>query len=315
MLLLIVKAGHTMSASRTDRYHLNMTPLGVILVVAAGLHSVASAQVVQDVRIGTVTSGTVLDVDATVNARRNAVLMGIRTSISDVNLTRGQSIANFIRWGMHVENGAAMLAMFVAMDEARRVEKKIIIRNTDPAATGPSPDESVKKLAGTLRIGDAVKFNHVLFGGRFYGDDISPIERPPATGGAAPFVFIRSRLARAGKRSRMTVTANAGAIPCTFKVPEEIDLQGRSKPIARVAGALANFRRGDLLELDYKTKDYKFVLTGVKAAECMGHGVLRRISCTRLNGYKHMIATIKMPKRTIKLVDPEAVINARAKSL
>jgi hypothetical protein len=214
---------------------------------------------------------------------------------------------------MHVENGAAMLAMFVAMDEARRVEKKIIIRNTDPAATGPSPDESVKKLAGTLRIGDAVKFNHVLFGGRFYGDDISPIERPPATGGAAPFVFIRSRLARAGKRSRMTVTANAGAIPCTFKVPEEIDLQGRSKPIARVAGALANFRRGDLLELDYKTKDYKFVLTGVKAAECMGHGVLRRISCTRLNGYKHMIATIKMPKRTIKLVDPEAVIELNLK--
>jgi hypothetical protein len=285
-----------------------MTPLGVILVVAAGLHSVASAQVVQDVRIGTVTSGTVLDVDATVNARRNAVLMGIRTSISDVNLTRGQSIANFIRWGINVENGAPMLAMFVAMDEAWGVEKEILIRNTNPAAAGPSPNESVKQLAEKLKIGDSVKFKHVIFDDHYFGDDITLIEHPPATGGVAPFVFIGSRFARTGKQRRMTVTANAGTISCTFRVPQETDRQGRSKPLTRIASVLASFRRGDLVDLDYKTEDYKFILTGIKPAECMGHGVIRRISYTKFNGYKHMVATIKMPKRTVKLVDPEAVI-------
>ena len=99
-----------------------------------------------------------------------------------------------------------------------------------------------------------------------------------------------------------------------LRVPEETDLQGRSRPIARVAGALRNFRRGDLLELDYKTRDYEFILTGVKPAECMDHGVLRRISSVKLNGYKHMIATIEMPKRAIKLVDPEAVIELNLKN-
>ena len=288
--------------------------LGVILIVATGLHSAASAQgLARDVTTDTVTSGTVLDVEATVEAERKRVLKQIRTSLSDVNQVRGQSVGRFRRWGTHVESGAAMLAMFVATDEPRQVEKKIIIPNMNPAASRPSPDESVKKLADTLKVGDAVKFNHIIFGDHIYGADISLIKHPPTEGGAAPFVFIGSRLVRTGKGNTMTVTANAGVIPCTFRVPEEIDLKGRSKPIAKVAGALKNFRRGDLLELEYKTVDYKFILTGVKPAECMGQGVLRRISHAKFNGYKHMIATIKMPKRTIKLVDPEAVIELNLK--
>jgi len=310
----MVKVGYTMSASCTDRYHLNVAPLGVLLVVVMGLHSGTSGQVVQDIQTSTVTSGTVLDVNATINARRNGVVMGIRASNSQVSLARGQSIARFARWGMHVENGMPMLAMFVADDDAQRVQKKIVIPNKDPAAPGPSPGESVKKLAATLKIGDAVKFNHTIFGEHTYAADISPIERPPAKGAAAaPFVFIGSRLARTGKRTTMTVTANAGMIPCTFRVPEELDLEGRSKPIDKVASALKNFHRSDLLELDYKTVDYKFILTGVKPAESMGQGVLRRISHAKFNGYKHMIATIKMPKRTIKFVDPEAVIKLNLK--
>ncbi|MBC8374118.1 MAG: hypothetical protein H8E53_11025 [Planctomycetes bacterium] len=304
-----------MSASCIERYHLNVAPLGVLLVVAVGLHSVASGQVVQDIQTSTVTSGTVLDVNATINARRNGVVMGIRASNSQVSLARGQSIARFARWGAHVENGMPMLAMFVADDDAPRIPRKIVIPNKDPAASGPSPGESVEKLAGTLKIGDAVKFNHTIFGEHTYGADIAPIKHPPTKGAAAPFVFIGSRLARAGKRTTMTVTANAGMIPCTFKVPEEIDLEGRSKPIAKVASALKNFRRGDLLELEYKTVDYKFILTGVKPAECMGQGVLRRISYAKLNGYKHMIATITMPKRTIKFVDPEAAIELNLKGV
>jgi len=286
-----------------------MIRLCVILLVAAGLHTGASGQVARDVRTSTSTSGTVLDATATVNARRNRVLTTISASSSSLKLVRGQSIARFLRWERHVENRAAMLAMIVAVDKGKRVRKTIVIPNMSPAAGGSTPDESVKELAETLKIGDTVKFNYTMIGNRIYGSDILRPRQSPTKCADAPFVFISSRSVRTGKRIAMTVTANAGGVPCTFIVPEEVDLQGRRKPIAKIVDALKKFHRGDLLDIEYKTKDYKFIMTGAKAAECMTHGVLRRISYTNIRGYKHMVAAIKTPKGSvIRLVDPEAVI-------
>jgi len=297
-----------MNALHAKRHSLNPTRLGAILIVAASLHLTALGQVARDVQTSTVTSGTVLDAEATVNARRNAVLMTIRASISDVNLVKGQDIARFHRWGIHVENGAAMLAMFVAADKPRRV-KKIVIPNMGAAAGRPSPDKEIRKLAGAMRIGDTVRFNYLLFGDNSYLTDMSLAKDPPAGNACKPFVYTGSKLVRrSGGRRVMTVTAKAGDIPCTFTVPQETDLNGRSRPLAKVADALKSFIRGDLLELEYKTVGYEFVLTGVKPAECVDHGVIRVISHTRRNGYKHMVAAIRTPKRIIRLIDPEAII-------
>jgi len=82
-----------------------------------------------------------------------------------------------------------------------------------------------------------------------------------------------------------------------------------------VTDALKQFCRSDLLELEYKTVNFQFVLSGVKAARRSGQGMLTRISHRKIKGYKHMAALIKTSKRTMTLTDPEAVIKLELKNV
>ncbi|MDP6546796.1 MAG: hypothetical protein QGH60_22715 [Phycisphaerae bacterium] len=307
-----------MSAKRINGDRFNGAWTLAIVLAAILLHAAAAnAQVVvRDVIIDTVRSGTVLDSTATVSRDRRYVTvgMGLQNSGHTLRPAEGVAAAHFADWGMRIENGAAMLAMFVAIDRGRRIQK-IIIPNKDPDAVTLGPEESVKKLAETLKIGDSVKFNYTIYGNRIFGSNISLLKRMPTKSGAAAFTFIRSRMVRVGKQNIMTVTANAGVTPCTFRVPEEIDANERSRPLAKVTDALKNFRRGDLLDLEYKTVNYQFVLTGVKAARKLGHGEIVKILSRRSKGYEHLGAKIKTDKRTLRLTDPEPVIKLKLRNV
>jgi len=311
-----------MDAKRMNGYRLNGT--WAICLVLAGmlLHSaVAGAQparpvVARDITTDTVSSGTVLDATGTVSADRRYVTVGMGASSSGHTLipAKGVTLAFFTRWGTRVEGGTATLTMFVATDRSRRVQE-IIIPNEKPDAIALAPGQSVKKLAETLKIGDTVKFNYLIFGNRIFGSDISLFKRMPTTSGEAGFTFIGSKMVRAGKQKIMTVTANAGVIPCTFRVPEEIDAKGRSIPLAKVADTLKNFCRSDLLDLEYKTVNYQFVLTGVRAARKTGQGEIVKVLSRRSKGYEHLGASIKTAKRTLTLTDPEPVIKLNLKGV
>ena len=205
-----------------------------------------------------------------------------------------------------------MLTMYVAIDGSRRVQK-IILPNGTPNAARMDPGPVVKKLAETLRIGDAVNFHYMIVGNKIYATGLRLVKAVGA--GKAPFTLIGSKLVRSGRQKIMTVTANAGVIPCTFRVPEEIDDQDRSRPLSKVSNALKQFCRSDLVELEYKTVNYQFVVTGVKAARKSGLGVIVKILDRNIKGYKHMVAMIKTSKRTITLVDPEAIIKLNLKNV
>ncbi|MDP6634601.1 MAG: hypothetical protein QGG42_06870 [Phycisphaerae bacterium] len=307
-----------MSAKCTNRRRLGgawavaIVLVGVILQAGA----VDAQTVARDVTTDTVTSGTVLDASATVSSDMRYVTVGMGAQNSKHTLipARGLAAAFFTAWGTHVENGTASLTMSVAIDKARRVQK-IIIPNKDPKSVVIAPDDQVKKLAETLKIGDAVKFNFMILDKRIYAANVSMVKPVSAESGAAPFTFIGTKSVRVGKQNIMTVTANAGVTPCTFRVPEEIDAKGRSRPVARVADALKKFCRGDLLDLEYKTVNYQFVLTGVKAARKSSQGEIVRVLNGRIRGYEHMGVRIKTDKRTLTLTDPEPVIKLKLKNV
>ena len=304
MLLLMVNLDHIMSPNRTNRYRLNRVQAVAVLAVAVILHSVA---VYGGVRTGTVVSGSGV-------GTRKRTVVGMGRSLPPPKPVRGSATAYFVGWGTHVENGTAMLTMSVTIDEARRAQR-IILPNTDPDGATLNPGKSVKTLAETLRIGDAVGFYYMMVYNRIYATGVTLVKPLPSEPGAAPFTLIGSKTVRSGRQNVMIFTANAGVIPCTFRVAEEIDDKGQSRPSRKVTDALKQFCRSDLLELEYKTVNFQFVLTGVKAARCSGQGVLTKITDRRLKGYKHMVARIKTSKRTLTLTDPEAVIELNLKNV
>ena len=324
----MVRQDHIMTAKRAKRCRLGGVWAITVLIVIAGLHTSASAQAwprgwrgrrgrgVRDVQVNTVTSGTSMTAGGTIDAggRNITIGMGVMRTTSDLTKTQGVTAAYFTRWGQFVQNGAALRTMYVTIDQARRVQK-IIIPNKDPKAVSIAPGQNVKKLGETLRIGDAVKFNFTIIGNQIFGDKISLFKRLDTTNGTGSFVYLGSKSVRSGGRDSLTVTANAGVIPCTFKVPEEIDMQGRSRPLAKVAKALKTFCRSDLVELEYKTVNYEFVLTGVKPATMTDHGTLVKVIDGKIKGYKHMGAVIEASKRTMTLTDPEPVIKLKLKNV
>jgi hypothetical protein len=304
MLLLMVSLDHIMSPNRTNRYRLNKPQTVAVLAVAVILHSVA---VYGGVRTGTVVSGS-----GSGTGKRTVVGMG--RSLPPPEPVRGSATAYFAGWGTHIENGTARLTMSVAIDEARRVQR-IILPNTDPDAATLDPGKSIKKLAETLKIGDAVGFYYMMVYNRIYATGVTLVKPLPSEPGAAPFTLIGSKIVRSGKQNVMILTANAGVIPCTFRVAEEIDDKGQPRPSRKVTDALKQFCRSDLLELEYKTVNFQFVLTGIKAARRSGEGVLTKITDRKFEGYKHMVAKIKTSKRTLTLTDPEAVIELELKNV
>jgi hypothetical protein len=293
-----------MIEQRTERRRFSSTWLVVILAGAIILQAAAIA----GVRTGTVISGSG-------TGKRTTVGTGVISPRAPLpQPIRGQSSAYFTKWGTHVENGTSMLTMYVAIDGARRVQK-VILPNTSPNAIRIQPGPEVEKLAETLRIGDAVNFHYMIVGNKIYATGlrmVKPIGKGP---GDAPFTLIGSKLVRAGKQKILTVTANAGVIPCTFRVPEEVDDQGRSRPMSKVANALKTFCRSDFIELEYKTVNYQFVLTGIKAARKTGQGTIAKILDKKIKGFPHKVAMIKTTKRTLTLVDPEAVIKLNLKGV
>ena len=266
-----------------------------ILAAAIILHAAAAYG---GPRGGTVVSG---------GGTRKRTIVGMGRKAPPPEPVRGSATAYFTGWGTYVDGGRAMLTMSVTIDKAQRVQR-IIIPNADPDGVVIDPGERIEKLAETLKIGDAVFFHYMMIYNRIYATGIKLVKRLPDRPGAAPFTFIGKKIVRSGKGGMMTVTANAGMIPCKFRVPEEVDANGISRPSSKVADALKQFCRSDLLELEYKTENFQFVLTGVKAARKTGHGALVKITGRKIKGYKHMVAMIKTPRRTLTLVDPEAVI-------
>jgi len=270
------------------------------IVLSAAL-AIPCAALPAGVRTGTTIGGP--------GGKRTIVGTGVITSRSSPTpqVVRGNTTAFFTKWGTHTENATTMLTMYVTIDNARRTQK-IILPNAKPNSVVIDPGPKIKKLAETLRIGDAVHFFYMIVGNRIYGTSVKLVKPLGKGPGDAPFTFIGRKMVRAGKQKVMTVTANAGVIPCTFRVPEEVDDRGKSKPSSKVADALKQFCRGDLIDLEYKTVNYQFVLTGVKAARKTGQGVIVKVLDRRIKGFPHKVAMIKTARRTMTLVDPEAII-------
>ena len=227
---------------------------------------------------------------------------------------RGWASAYFAGWGTHTENGKTTLTMSVAIDDNRKIQR-IILPNIDPKSGKLDPGKPVKELAKTLKIGDAIGFNYLMYDKRFYAAGLTLEKTAGAKKQPPAFTYIGKKLVRSGKDKAMFVTANAGVIPCTFRVPEEIDENGKSRPLKKVTDALKTFCRSDLVELEYKTVNFQFVLTGVKPAVKSGKGTLTKITERKIKGYKHLVALIKTAKRTMTLTDPEAVIKLKLKNV
>ena len=293
-----------MTSKRMNRPRRNAGKLVVLFLCGVLIHTLANAAV----RTGTVISGSG-------SGKRTTVGMGtLAPRGPQPKPLRGTTTAYFTGWGTLVEKGTATLTMSVTIDQARRIQR-IIIPNRDPKAVKMDPGDHVKKLAETLKIGDAVKFDFLITGNRVYGTNISLYKALSTGPGAAPFTFIRSKLIPAGKQKIMTVTATAGVNPCTFRVPEEVDDKGRSVPQRKVADQLKKFCRSDLLDLEYKTVNYHFVLTGVKAARKSDQGRVLKIDKTKIKGYEHMVVSIKTDRRTLRLIDPEPIIELKLKNV
>ncbi|MCP4374717.1 MAG: hypothetical protein GY794_00845 [bacterium] len=303
-----------MSTKCTNRYRLYGV-LAVVLLFAVTLHSTATAQVVQDVKTSTVTSGTVLDTSGTISANRGNATVGIGLGVSppQPQAVRGTASAYFAGWGTYTNGGTSWITMSVAIDKARHVQK-LILPNEKPNGLC-NPGKEVKTLSKTLKIGDAVGFHYLKLPGRIYAAKIKLVKPLPKGSGAAPFTLIRSKTSRSTSQKTMLLTANAGVIPCTFRVAEEIGEDGEIRPSRKVTDALKKFCRSDLLELEYKTVDFKFILTGVKAAVRSGEGTLTKITSKKIKGYQHLATLIKTSKRTMTLIDPEAVIKLNLKNV
>jgi len=178
--------------------------------------------------------------------------------------------------------------------------------SVNDAAINPPP--SIAKLAKTLRVGDAVEFNYLIINDKIYAAPITLLKPLSRKSGTAPFTFIRSYTKRVGRNKFRYVIANAGVIPCTFRVAEGVSLKGRPEPDRKVTDALKGFCLGDKVELDYETMDYQFVLKGIRQCTLSGRGELTKITHRRFRGRKHVVAVIRTPKRTLKLTDPEPII-------
>ena len=297
----MVSMDHIMSPNRTNRYRLNSPRSAGPAWAALSACIVAAAIILQAMAAR---GGVRTVIGGRGDGSRTVVGMG-RSSPPPIPV-RGSATAYFAGWGTHTENGTMYRTISVAIDEARHVQRMILANEN--AGGAYDPGKHVKKLSETLKVGDAVGFHYLTVYGRTYAAGIKLTKPLPSGPGAAPFTLISSKTVRSGNRNVMLLTVNAGVIPCQFSVVEELDDKGRSRPSREVTDALKEFYRGDLLNLEYNTVDYKFVLTGVKAARRSSRGTLIKITDRKIKGYKHMVAMIKTSTRTMTLTDPEAVI-------
>ncbi|MBC8374121.1 MAG: hypothetical protein H8E53_11040 [Planctomycetes bacterium] len=279
------------------------------LKAARSVVIVAAAVILQTVAV----YGGVKTVIGGRRGRGPRTVIGMGRSTPQPQPVRGTASAYFAGWGTLTENGTTRRTISVAIDDARRVQKMILANENPDGAYDPG--KHVKKLSETLKIGDAVGFHFLIANERVYAAGITLNKPLPGGSGAAPFTLIGSKTVRSGRQSAMFLTANAGVIPCTFRVADEVDENGKSRPSRKVTEALKQFCRGDLLELEYKTVNFQFVVTGVKAAIRSGQGMLTKITSRKLKGYKHMVTLIKTSKRTMTLTDPQAVIELNLKNV
>jgi len=301
MLLLIVSVDHIMSPNRTNIYRFSRSLSSAAIAAAAViLHAAAASGGVKTIIGG---SGT----------GRPRTTIGMGRSTPQLKPVRGTATAYFAGWGTHTENGTTRRTISVAIDDARRVQK-MILANESPGGSY-NPGKHVKKLSETLKIGDAIGFHFLIVSERIFAAGIKLTKPLPSGPGAAPFTLIGTKTVRSGGQNVTILTANAGVIPCTFRVAEEIDANGKSRPSRKVTDALKQFCRSDLLELEYKTINFEFVVTGVKPARKSDRGMLVKITSRKLKGYKHMVARIKTSRRTLTLTDPEAVIELELKNV
>ena len=196
----------------------------------------------------------------------------------------------------------------VLLPKGQRKTTTLIVPNKGAKDRKINPRADVAKLAGRLKIGDTVRFGYSSLAGRMTVTKLSITRfagRPDAE--PKPFIFVSSRKLRTTKQSCLAVTARRDTTSWTFlaDLPEEKDSKGEVGADAAESGAAralaekaGRFRPGDLVSLEYKTVDYRFILTDIRARRMSGRGRLVRLGKRNIEGTVHdmaLIATAGLP--------------------
>jgi len=127
------------------------------------------------------------------------------------------------------------------------------------------PPDSVKSLAGQLRVGDALELTYVKSGTTLkYSKASAKGGGSPASDEATVFTFgARRTVALRGKQVE-AVVAGRGPMTWTFLLPDADPKDDAYQPDAELLKKVKECRRGNTVRLTYDPADFVFWLRGIE---------------------------------------------------
>ena len=232
----------------------------------------------------------------------------------------------FVGWGAG-SNGKSQTVSIQIVPKGKSSKISLNVPNSSPKSTKASPVDYVARIAGDLKIGDTVKIGYSSLGGRTWMTSVTRSGGPSKSRSGssrkdltAPeaFVFVGSRKVQTTAGVRMTVLARKNSNMWTFSTPTEaVDAKSKSHsrstetsdPESRnplsLAEQIAAYSPGDIVAMEYKTVNYRFVLESIAPFQMSATGSLTRVGKRSVRGVIHDAAFVRTStKQSLALLVP-----------
>ena len=173
--------------------------------------------------------------------------------------------ARFVSWGASYTPQGSCLTMTVVPDTKEKTPITVNIPVAKKENGAAEPPDSVKALAGQLRVGDELELTYVKSGTALkYSSASAKGGGSPASDDATVFTFgARRTVALRGKQVE-AVVAGRGPMTWTFLLPDADPKDDAYQPDAELLKKVKECRRGNRVRLTYDPADFVFWLRGIE---------------------------------------------------
>ena len=173
--------------------------------------------------------------------------------------------ARFVSWGASYTPQGSCLTMTVVPEtqEKTPITVNIPVAKKDNGAV--EPPDSVKSLAGQLRVGDELELTYVKSGTTLkYSEASAKGGGSPASDDAAVFTFSARRMVPFRGKQVEAMVVGRGPMTWTFLLPDADPKDDAYQPDAELLKKVKECRRGNRVRLTYDPADFVFWLRGIE---------------------------------------------------
>jgi hypothetical protein len=191
-----------------------------------------------------------------------------------VVIETSEGIAQFIQWQQGVDLGKPVLLLEVAPAVGQGTAT-LVVPNASEKDTTVNPQKEIASLASQVRIGDLLRVTFTRSAGKFLVVDLASEKSAADATPPPPFTFNSIRTVQVDNESYLAVSLRRKLLTWTFLLDNK-EKGSKPSPEELLAKAVAKFKSGDLVNIEYNLRDYQFYLTRIAPAPLSGRGTFVR---------------------------------------